>query len=142
MRILFEPSTLLLVAGGFKAFSSITQGIRQANFLEQQAEQEELAAAREQRDLAKERARKLSSTRAALAAGGADLSSGSALQISKDQSAEFAPRSARLKQDSATARRSLRTRASGARVQGFLDAGGQVLGSSAQAGAFSREGDT
>lgn len=139
MRILFDPTTLLIVAGGFQAFSSIQQGFAQASFLEDQAKQEEIANQREQRDLAKERARKLSSTRAALAAGGADLSSGSALQISKDQSAEFATRAERLKQDSSTARRSLRTRAAQSRTQGFLDAGGQILGTAA---SLPREGDT
>lgn len=142
MRILFEPTTLLLVAGAFRAVSSIQQGFAQANFLEEQAKQEKIANQREQRDLAKERARKLSSTRAALAAGGADLSSGSALALSKDQSAEFATRAERLRQGSSAARRSLRTRAGQSRTQGILDAGGQVLGAAGQAGAFSREGDT
>jgi len=147
MLILYDPGTLLLIAGGAQAAGQLAQGEQKAQQQEaradlarQQAGQEEVATQREQRDLRQQRRRTLAQTRAALAGQGASLSGTQALGIQSRQAEQFAQRETRLLQDSRIRQRTLRARADnlddsaeGTRVRAFVSA----VGSAASAGAKS-----
>lgn len=79
--------------------------------LEDQVVQEQIATQRDRRDLGVERARTLASTRAAAAAFGGDLSSGSELSVLGGIASEFALRDTRMAQDLSSTVGSLRQRA-------------------------------
>ncbi|WP_299444686.1 hypothetical protein [uncultured Rhodospira sp.] len=113
-----DPITVLAVSAGLQLVGGIASGFQaqaqanqQADYLKAQAQQEVKAGQRELRDLEKERRQKLARTRAALAASGGDLSSGTPLSLQKSQEAYYAAQESRVKDDTHTASTSLRARA-------------------------------
>lgn len=83
----------------------------EAKAIEDQVAQEQIATARDRRDLGVERARTLASTRAAFAAFGGDLSSGTEAAVLQGTASEFALRDTRMAQDLTSTVGSLRQRA-------------------------------
>lgn len=113
------------ISGGLKSIGALTEGLTardaanvEADFLELQARQEEIARFREQRDLKKERNRFLARSRAAFAAQGADTTSGSAGAVLSSQRGEYAEKNRRLLADSLLRAGTLRAKASNARRSG------------------------
>jgi Skp family chaperone for outer membrane proteins len=126
MRSLYDPTTAII---GLTAFTSLAGGVAQGVSAQQQAEaraidaeaqqtQAQIATQRDLRDLRKQRSRQLARTRAALAAQGADLTSGTPLALQGAQEAEFNVQETRIRQDSRVTQETLRTRAANARSQG------------------------
>jgi hypothetical protein len=142
-----NPVAILAVSSVLSVVSGISQGVQaqkqadqQASYLRAQAIQEQKASARELRDLERDRRQKLSRTRAALAASGADLSSGSALALQQSQEAYYAGEAYRIREDSSVAQSSLRARASNAEDAGDAAMMSGVIGGMASGAGAAYQG--
>lgn len=148
-RIFYDPGTALMgvsagmqflggrqqaaqqrAAGEAAAINAEVQGEQQQFAAERRAEDLELTARtaaistqRELRDARKQHSRELARTRAALAAQGADLGSGTPLALQASQAAEFALQRTRVEQDALITQRTLAARAANERDIGEYLAG-------------------
>ena len=142
MRTFYDPATILLVVStGMRLLSSFSaasaaraQGEQDARQRESEAIQEEVANAREQRDLKVEKRRKLARSRAALSAQGAELTGQNPVSFLSLEAAEFAIRARRLAEDSRLRAESLRSGAAFARQQGQQESQQLIFGGIAKAG--------
>ncbi len=127
-------STLAIAGFGFSILSSIASanaaiatGDAEAAFFFAQAQAERVARARELRDAEKARERRLSRTRALLAAGGGDTTIGTGLALLVDQAGEAVTEEQRLRADSIQRESFLTARAGNARSAGRSQAGATLL---------------
>ena len=145
MRTFYDPGTILMVVqiasagmGLLSSFSAASaakaQGEQDALQREREAIQEEVANAREQRDLKVEKRRKLARSRAALSAQGAELTGQNPISFLSLEAAAFAMRSRRLAEDSRLRAESLRSGATFARQQGQQESQQLIFGGIAKAG--------
>jgi hypothetical protein len=142
-RIFYDPGTAAIAQAGMQVVGGIAGGQQarsqaeaaainaqvagqQANFAAQQrandlditARQASISTQRALRDLKKQRSRSMARTRAALAAQGADLASGTPMALQASQAAEFALQRTRIEQDNLVTQRTLEARAANERAMG------------------------
>jgi hypothetical protein len=142
-RTFFDPTTMMVANAGMQLAGGIAGGQQaqaqaeaqainaqvagnQANFVAQQrandldiqAQQAQISTQRALRDARKQHSRSMARTRAALAAQGADLASGTPLALQSSQAAEFALQRTRIEQDALVTQRTLEARAANERALG------------------------
>lgn len=142
MRQLHDPASLLLLAAGVGAASTIFSGFQKAGELEDQAAFADLQRSQTQKqtrrdldDLDKEKARHLARTRAVLAAsGGGDVGFGTGLALQKSQAADFATTRHRIVDDSVAQETTLKVRADNLRSSADVTRLGAIFGGAAKVG--------
>lgn len=131
----FSAADLQAIMGGMKGFSKITSGMNeadayraQADFLDFQAEQERIARYRDQQDLEQQKRQTLARQKAALAAQGADTTSGNAGAILSSTGTTFALKNQRLLEDSSVRVGTLKTKAKNYRTAASSSLQSSVFG--------------
>lgn len=139
MRLFHDPATLAIVAGGMQFLQGIQAGQAaeaeaeaRADFLRNQARQEEKQARRDIRDEKEEQRIKSSRARAVLAARGVDLTSETAIGLLSHGEAESQIRRERIAEDSRVRRGSLRARARNVETAGKIEKNQQIFGGAAR----------
>jgi hypothetical protein len=124
-RKFYDPGTALIAAAALQGVNSIASGFSEradarerAKFAEAQADANNMNVARVRRDLARDRDATLARSRAVLAAGSGDTTTGTALELLVSQEGDFAVKDARLARDAVTTDAFLRARARNERSAG------------------------
>ena len=145
IRTFYDPGAIIGVAtGAIGLFGAVSEtrsrgdalaadrAAEQALIAERKT-QEGIASTRELADLGTERRRAISRTRAAMAAGGADLSSGNAFAIIVSQELQFEEAKRRITEDAAAIQKSLTGQLAASRSAGRLEQRANIFGGVATA---------
>lgn len=154
LRKFHAPAAVFAVIAAIGVVSSLAKGAaakkqanEQASFAEAQADAAAVNAGRARRDLARDRDATLARSRATLAAGGDDTTSGTGLEVLSAQAGQFEVQDRRIQRDLFYTDAFLRAQAASTRSAGktamflgVLGAAGSAVGGASSAGAFSSGG--